>query len=155
MIDLDTFSKDVFWYFNYTGIPYGRQPEIPARAPESARAPEPGVRDSEEQSDCESDHSSEEEEALPKLEDPNPDDLPPLEEIPPEPAEDDPPCGNCDYHGFPCMNCMIPGVDGPGFHEGTRVICREEPQEILDILLLWLETHPYVPVRVINTWEEL
>lgn len=56
---------------------------------------------------------------------------------------DDDGCGNCFYHGFPCLNCaetVYEGTRGPGFSGGVRTLLPNITSEaVLDAMVTWAE----------------
>jgi len=71
-------------------------------------------------------------------------------------------CSNCEYHGFPCLNCadyVHLGKLGPGCYEKHKVLMMFEPHlsiyENLDTIKRWMESNPDQDVLTINSQQEL
>ena len=67
-----------------------------------------------------------------------------------------PPCANCIYHGFPCLNCAYyihDGKLGPGFHMNKRTLIlsdADEDEEKWINMLTYVLIHGPINIELID-----
>lgn len=64
-------------------------------------------------------------------------------------------CENCDFHGFPCLNCAdyeFHGTMGPGYLEGKLTLCEGTDEDVMDNMIQWLHDNEICTLNV-AWWE--